>query len=337
MFTKEELTQLFASFNRQKILVVGDIMLDSYIWGKVDRISPEAPVPIVSVEKRTNRLGGAANVALNINSLGAKAIICTVIGADQKGGELVDLLKKESMSTDGIVRSDERITTTKFRVMGNNVQLLRVDDESTDDLTISEEKQLVESVKQILDRERIEAIIFQDYNKGNLSKTVITEIIALAQQNKIPTAVDPKRKNFFEYRNVNLFKPNLKELNEGLGININSNDKENLEKACYELNDKINSDLIMITLSENGVYITGEMNGFSGPHAIPAHIRNVADVSGAGDTVISVAALCLAIKLHPEKIASLSNLAGGIVCEEVGVVPINKKVLLKEAITLMTK
>ncbi len=337
MFTKEELTQLFASFNRQKILVVGDIMLDSYIWGKVDRISPEAPVPIVSVEKRSNRLGGAANVALNINSLGAKAIICAVIGADQKGGELVDLLKKESMSTDGIVRSDERITTTKFRVMGNNVQLLRVDDEITDDLTISEEKQFVESVKQILDREKIEAIIFQDYNKGNLSKTVITEIIALAQQNKIPTAVDPKRKNFFEYRNVNLFKPNLKELNEGLGIDIDSNDKENLEKACYELNDKINSDLVMITLSENGVYITGEMNGFSGSHAIPAHIRNVADVSGAGDTVISVTALCLAIKLHPKKIASLSNLAGGIVCEEVGVVPINKEVLLKEAITLMTK
>lgn len=337
MFTKEELIQLFASFNQQKILIVGDIMLDSYIWGKVNRISPEAPVPIVSVEMRTNRLGGAANVALNINSLGAEAIICSVIGADQKGDALVDLLKNESMSTEGIVRSDARITTTKFRVMGNNVQLLRVDDESTDDLTTAEEKQLVESVRRVLDHENIDTIIFQDYNKGNLSKNVITEIIALAEKNRIPTAVDPKSKNFFEYKKVSLFKPNLKELNEGLGIDIDPGDKENLKKACHKLNDKINSELIMITLSENGIYILGEMNGLSGSHVVPAHLRNIADVSGAGDTVISVAALCLALNQHPEKIASLSNLSGGIVCEEVGVVSINKEFLLKEAISLLTK
>ena len=338
MFTKENLIQVFDSFSKMKILVIGDIMLDSYVWGKVDRISPEAPVPIVSIQKRHNRLGGAANVALNLKSLGAEPIICSVIGDDKKGEELVDVLKLESLSLAGIIKSDQRITTTKFRIFGNNSQMLRVDEEVTDDLSADEENQLLNVIEGLIQSNKIEAIIFQDYNKGNLSKKVISSVIKLANDLNIVTTVDPKSKNFFEFKKVSLFKPNLKELQEGLNSGIDEISTDNLLSLTNKLNDIIDAKLIMATLSEHGVYIYESVSDSThGSQIIPAHKRSISDVSGAGDTVISVATLCLALKQSAPQIASLSNLAGGLVCEEVGVAAIQKERLLNEALNKLTK
>ena len=333
MFSKENLNQLFDDFNKLKVLVVGDIMLDAYVWGKVDRISPEAPVPIVAIQKRMNRLGGAANVALNLKSLGAEPIICSVIGDDQKGEELMTVINNESLYTKGIIRSKDRITTTKFRIFGNKTQMLRVDEEVTHDLNAQEEKQLVDLIHNLLDTQKIDAIIFQDYNKGNLSKSVISKTVELANKFNVITSVDPKSKNFFEFKNVSLFKPNLKELQEGLGVILDEISKENLLQLTNKLNEAIHSKMIMTTLSEHGAFIN---ESGQNPILIPAHIRSITDVSGAGDTVISVATLCLALKQSALQIVSLSNLAGGIVCEEVGVVPINKDRFLEEAINKLT-
>lgn len=333
MFLKENLNQLFDDFNKLKVLVIGDIMLDAYVWGKVERISPEAPVPIVAIQKRMNRLGGAANVALNLKSLGAEPIICSVIGDDQKGAELLSVIQTESLYSKGIIKSKDRITTTKFRIFGNKTQMLRVDEEVTNDLNKNEEKQLINLVRNLLDTQKIDAIIFQDYNKGNLSKKVISTIIELANQHKVVTTVDPKNKNFFEFKNVSLFKPNLKELQEGLGIAIDEISEENLLIISNKLNETLQAKMVMTTLSEQGAFINecGQI-----PFLIPAHKRSITDVSGAGDTVISVATLCLALNQSAQQIVSLSNLAGGIVCEEVGVVPINKQRFLEEAINKLT-
>jgi D-glycero-beta-D-manno-heptose-7-phosphate kinase len=338
MFTKEDLIQIFDSFNKMKILVIGDIMLDSYIWGKVDRISPEAPVPIVSIQKRHNRLGGAANVALNLKSLGAEPIICSVIGKDSKGEELMDVLRNESLSLEGIIKSDQRITTTKFRVFGNNSQMLRIDEEVTQDLKSDEENQLLNVVEGLIKSNKIEAIIFQDYNKGNLSKAVISSVIKLANEANIITTVDPKSKNFFEFKEVSLFKPNLKELQEGLNVTVDEVNKENLGLLAEKLKNLIGAKFVMATLSEYGIYIhETKDNKEQESYIIPAHKRSISDVSGAGDTVISVATLCLALKQSAPQIASLSNLAGGLVCEEVGVAAIQKERLLNEAVSILTK
>lgn len=338
MFSKEDLHQLFDSFNKLKIIIVGDIMVDSYIWGTVDRISPEAPVPVVSVSERGNRLGGAANVAVNIKALGAKPIICSVIGKDVKAEELIQLMKDDNMPVHGIVKSENRPTTTKFRVIGNNVQMLRVDEEITDDLSSSEEDQLIKIVSGILENEQIDAIIFQDYNKGILTKKIISEVTKLANQHQVITAVDPKKKNFEEFKDVTFFKPNLKELREGIQADVDPTNKQSLEKAALALHEKLNARIIMCTLSEYGVFISVKDNGgnFSAL-SLPAHVRSIADVSGAGDTVIAVASLCIALKKEPEFIASISNLAGGLVCEYVGVVPIKKEKLLEESQKLYTK
>ncbi len=338
MFSKENLNQLFDSFNNLKVLVVGDIMLDAYVWGKVDRISPEAPVPIVAIQKRVNKLGGAANVALNLKSLGAEPIICSVIGDDSKGRELIEVLNIESLSASGIIKSADRITTTKFRVIGNNAQMLRVDEENTHDLNVNEETQLIAKIKSLFSSEKIDAIIFQDYNKGNLSKNIIAEIIKLANEKGIVTTVDPKSKNFFEFKHVSLFKPNLKELQEGLGLFVEEVNTESISKLTKKLNEILEAKIIMTTLSEHGVFISEESKTKKiNSHIIPAHKRSISDVSGAGDTVISVATLCLALNQSAQQIASLSNLAGGIVCEEVGVAPIGKQRLFDEAVKLLIK
>ncbi len=335
MTSKEECYKLFESFNNQKILVIGDVMIDSYLWGKVDRISPEAPVPVVAVKKRENRLGGAANVALNLKSLGAKPILCSAIGDDSKGNEFVELLKNENLSFEGITKSSNRITTTKFRVFGNNSQLIRVDEEIISDLIKDDFDRLLSVIHHLMNKGDVKAIVFQDYNKGVLSKDLITKVIALANDKKIPVVVDPKKKNFTEFKNVSLFKPNLKELKEGLKMESVTAENSELKYVVDKLHKQQNIKTILTTLSEKGVMISTKVseNKFE-KHFIPAHIRTISDVSGAGDTVISVATLCLVAGLAPKNIASISNLAGGIVCEEVGVVPINKERLFNEVLEL---
>ncbi len=333
--TPQTLEELFKAFTVKKVMVIGDIMVDSYIWGKVDRISPEAPVPVVSVDKREERLGGAANVALNLQSLGAQTLLCSVIGADRRGQDLMKLMALADLDREGIIESGERKTTVKFRVIGNNAQLLRVDEESTHELSERVFQQLCSKIEQIFRRGEVDAVIFQDYDKGVISPALIDFVTTIARELKIPVMVDPKKRNFLSYHNVTLVKPNLKEIKEGLNLNVVPTDLESVRDASKKLLSKLNASMILNTLSENGVYVLWDENGTQKDKLVPACRRNVADVSGAGDTVISVAALCLSHGMPPEEMAWLSNLAGGLVCEEVGVVPVNKAKLLKEAMSLI--
>ncbi len=328
-------TAVFENFNKLRILIVGDVMVDSYLWGEVDRISPEAPVPVVAVRRRADRLGGAANVALNVKALGATPVLCSVIGNDLKGEEFIRLMNGESIPTEGIIQSPHRITTTKFRVFGNNTQMLRVDEEITNDLNPDDVGNLRDTIHDIVEKGKIDAIVFQDYDKGVLSRELISDIIELAGNKSIPVAVDPKRNNFSSYNNVDLFKPNLKELKDGLNIEINQENVWELENAANILHRDRDIRIVFTTLSEAGVFVSAlNTDKKIERHSIPACIRSIADVSGAGDTVISVASLCLAAGMTPYQIATVSNLAGGLVCEEVGVVPVNKEKLMKEVLAL---
>ncbi len=317
-------------FNDLTVLIVGDVMIDAYLWGNVDRISPEAPVPVVHMTSREDRLGGAGNVALNTHALGASSLICSVISDDAKGEEFIRLLEQNDLPDKGMVRSHHRHTTVKTRVISNGQQMVRVDEETTTDLQPEEEQTLLDKIRQMTEEEKVDVIIFEDYNKGVLTPTVIRETIALANEKGIPTAVDPKSKNFFAYEAVTLFKPNLKELREGLGMIIDPSDDDSLRKAEEALREKLHHHTTLITLSSAGIYVRNEKEH----QRIPAHIRNISDVSGAGDTVISVAALCLALGIPERTMALMANLAGGSVCEKVGVVPVDKEQLLREATSL---
>ena len=335
MHKENDYKKLFEEFNHLSIMIIGDVMVDAYLWGKVERISPEAPIPIVALRKRENRMGGAANVAMNIKSMGARPVLCSVIGDDDKGTIFLNLLRKEKIESNGIHINPRRITTTKFRIFGNNTQMLRVDEEVENDLSEHDMNALLKGIESIITKEKIDCIIFQDYNKGVITPSLINRVIGLAKERNIPMTVDPKKRNFDSYVGVTLFKPNLKELKEGLKADFNTDDRDGLMQTAQLLRTRLNCDYVMTTMSEHGVMIsmketTEEKNIF-----IPAHLRSVADVSGAGDTVISVASLCLALKRSPYEIAYISNLAGGLVCEDTGVVPINKDKLLKEILALL--
>lgn len=327
---KQEINRFFNEISQKTCLVIGDLMVDSYRWGKVDRISPEAPVPIISIDKKEDRLGGAANVALNLNSLGATPILCGIVGNDENGNKLKSLLTTEGLSDIGIVGSDERKTTVKTRIISDGQHMLRMDEEDLHQLSSSENNLVLNRIINILENQKIDVIIFEDYDKGLLNETLIKEIVSKAKVLNIPTTVDPKKLNFDHYSNVTLFKPNRKELLEGLKIDDVSH-KNDYIKICQDYISKNNIEMMLLTLSEDGVLITSQDNN----HIDPAYRRDISDVSGAGDTVISVASLALACNLDIVLISSLANLAGGLVCEKVGVVAIDKDNLHNEAIRLL--
>lgn len=327
----EHLESLFNDFNKKRVLIVGDVMVDSYIVGKVDRVSPEAPVPVVDVTRFENRLGGAGNVALNIKALGATPILCSVIGTDKEGQDLISIMRELKLSIKGLIQSDKRKTTTKTRVLGNNHQLLRIDHEITHDLDVVDSFLLEQKLQEEL--EDIDVVIFEDYNKGVLHSKNIGLLIAICKNKNIPTVVDPKKLNFLAYKGVTIFKPNLKEIKEGLKLESDLSDRESIELAIKQLKKQLNHQMTLVTLSERGVVI--ENNGDF--HHIPAHLRNISDVSGAGDSVVSVASLCLSVGMKPDAIAEISNLAGGLVCEKTGVVPVDRDLLLAEAKRIICK
>ncbi len=321
------LQSLFASFETLRVLVVGDVMLDNYWWGEVERISPEAPVPVVQLKRRESRLGGAANVALNLRALGAGVEIATVIGEDAEGVVLKNLLEKAGVGTSLVQTSIHRPTTTKARVMGHTQQMLRIDEETTDDLSTEEEHPFIDAVLRYLQREKPQMVLFEDYNKGVLKENVIHRIIGHCKVLNIPTAVDPKKQNFLSYKGVTLFKPNLKEVREGLHLPLEKPDATALHEVHQKLHEALGHEITFLTLSERGVYAQQGENVVQ----IPSHLRHIADVSGAGDTVIATAALVYAATRDLRLMTEISNLAGGLVCEEVGVVPISKVRLLEEA------
>jgi rfaE bifunctional protein kinase chain/domain len=327
--------KLFDDFNRLNIMVIGDVMVDSYLWGKVERISPEGPIPIVVLRKRENRMGGAANVAMNIRSMGANPILCSVIGTDDKGDQFLELLKKEKITDDGIVRSAQRTTTTKFRIFGNSYQMLRVDEEMDNDLAQGDFLTMIRVIDQILAHVDVHCIIFQDYDKGVITQRLIGEVVKRAVAAKIPVTVDPKKKNFLAYQQVTLFKPNLKELKDGLNLAEELQDNQSVIDAAQQLRTALDCRYVLTTMSDKGVLMSLKDRSEEQNIFIPAHMRMISDVSGAGDTVITLASLCLALNRSPREIAYISNLAGGLVCEEVGVVPINKEKLLMEVTGLL--
>ncbi|MBR1774435.1 MAG: hypothetical protein IJ759_02815 [Bacteroidales bacterium] len=325
---------IFEDFNKLNVLIVGDVMIDSYQWGKVERISPEAPVPICSVTKIEHRLGGAGNVALNISAMGATPVLCSVVGKDDNEEILLKLLAQHNMTAEGIVLSEKRPTTIKTRIIGNNMQMLRIDKETTNILDNDEENLLLSKITEIITSKKIDAVVFQDYDKGVITEKIIKQTVKLAKEKNIPTTVDPKHRNFPLYKGVTLFKPNLKELKEGLKIEFAKPTLENLTDAALLLHAKQNIAQVFITLSEYGVFIADYTDKKAQVNLLPAHLRKIADVSGAGDTVISVATLCLALGMSGKEMAKISNLAGGLVCESVGVNPIDKNRLYKEVIAL---
>lgn len=310
-------------FKNKNILVVGDVMLDSYLFGNVNRISPEAPVPIVDILIKQDKLGGAANVAANIKNLGGIPILCSVIGKDQKGDIFLSLLKKRKISTKYIYQSDDRITTDKTRVIGNNHQMLRIDEEIKSELG-KDQLPFLNNIKNIFDDNDIDCVLFQDYDKGVLNETIINYIIVEAQRLNIPTIVDPKKRNFNHFKGVTLFKPNFKEFKESINIK-NSNRKELLKNGAIKLHNE-GIEIVFVTLSENGIFISYKNGNKITSKIIPSSAIDVVDVSGAGDTVAAVTAMMLG-GVSVEEIAKMSNIAGGLACEEVGVVPIDREKL----------
>lgn len=322
---------LFEQFNHLKVAIVGDTMLDTYWWGHTDRISPEAPVPVVSLDKKEQRVGGAANVALNTASLGAQTTIISVIGDDADGAALTALLDGHQINTKYIVKSANRITTNKTRIMSRNQQMMRLDAEYTHDISAQMETAVLDAMKLCFENDKPDVLIFEDYNKGVLTEGLITKLIALCKEYAVVTAVDPKRKNFLSFKGVDIFKPNLKEVKEGLNLLVDKIDLNSLDTMHQALQNALNHKISFITLSEKGVFY--QMNNEA--RIIPTHVRNIADVSGAGDTVIAVASLVYAATKNMHLAADMANIAGGLVCEEVGTAAINKALFLAECELLL--
>ncbi len=328
---RTDLEQLFGRMQELHVLVVGDVMLDNYWWGDVERISPEAPVPVVALQRRESRLGGAANVALNCRALGAQVSLASVTGDDAEAETLQQLLQEADIRTELLMRTSRRITTTKTRVMSRNQQMLRLDAEINDDIDTQDEHPFIDIVLKFLQREKPQIVIFEDYNKGVLKENVIRHILAHCREIGIVTAVDPKKANFLVYRDVTIFKPNLKEVRDGLGISLTEIQEHALNRAHELLYEQLGHQVSFITLSEHGVfYNDGHTSG-----QIPSHRRNIADVSGAGDTVIATAAMVYTLTQDAALMSAISNIAGGLVCEDVGVVPVRKDLLLEEAVRLL--
>ena len=349
------INQLINKFASSTVLVIGDVMIDAYLKGSVGRISPEAPVPIVDVEERYYRLGGAANVAINLQSLGATPLLCSVIGNDEKSHEFLSLMKEHGLATDCLYHSDYRKTTIKYRIIANARQVLRVDDEDCflvlsiltpfpdgwvwrrtlaivhhlqDEMM---QKAFLAMLQQVMNSRKVDAIIFEDYDKGVISAPLIAQVVAWAKERNIIVTVDPKKRNFAHYQGVDMFKPNLKELADGLEMKAQQLPMERVEQLMRDFAQKCGIRYLFTTMSEKGVALYDrERDSF---FTQPAYLRRISDVSGAGDTVISVATLCLLAGLQPEQTAQIANLAGGIVCEYSGVTPIPLQRLKEEILS----
>ncbi len=317
----ERLLGIVDAFRQKRVLVIGDVMLDEYLYGKVDRVSPEAPVPVVAMRGREAQPGGAANVALNVAALGAGVELVGLCGRDETAEQLQTALRASGLTPEGLVASPDRRTTRKTRVMAQGQQLLRIDTED-EDPTTDLELALLWAVLEPAIARRPDVIIFEDYDKGALSAELIARIVDRARATGIPTVVDPKLRNFWSYRGVTLFKPNLKEIRAALpGEHIHPSDVDSLRRGHLALQARLGQEGSLITLGAEGAYL--EMADFQ--RHVPAHRRRIADVCGAGDTVVATAALALACGAAREELLDLANLAGGLACEYVGVHPIERE------------
>ncbi len=323
---KKRVKELADKFQSSNILIIGDVMLDSYMWGNVNRISPEAPIPIVSINDSEFRLGGAANVALNIKALGANPILCSVTGNDNYSIIFKELLSKENINDMGIITDADRKTTVKTRIISKGQHILRVDEENINPVSDEITNVLLSKITEIIKSKNIKIIIFEDYDKGVITDKLIQDVKKSAKENNIAVCVDPKKNNFNNYSEISLFKPNFKEFCEGLKIEIDKKQINKLADVTKQFIKDNRIDILLITLSELGIFICDKNNW----HHLPVKVRDISDVSGAGDTVISIASLFLSVNASLEEIATISNIAGGVVCEKTGVVPIKLDELLDE-------
>jgi rfaE bifunctional protein kinase chain/domain len=320
-FTESRLKGLFENFQQKRIAIVGDLMLDRYFWGSVARISPEAPVPVVEIESESARLGGAANVANNIKSLGSEPILIGVIGNDNSGGLLRDLLTESALPTFGLIVDEDRQTTVKTRVIAHSQHVVRIDRETKKEISSRLQRKILEILHQNI--HSIDAIIVEDYNKGVVVKNLIKQLVNLANEHKKVVTVDPKFNNFFDYHEVTVFKPNSKEVEAVMGVKL-INDAS-VEEAGKAIMKRLQVRNILLTRGEKGMTLFEAAGTIT---HLQAKTRKVADVSGAGDTVISTLTVALASGASVREAASLANYAGGVVCGEVGIVPIAKDALL---------
>ena len=318
----QRISELFTAFEKQKIIVIGDLMLDSYFWGTVSRISPEAPVPVVELSEETYQFGGAANVANNIMSLGAEVIPVGIVGADPNGKKLKKTFSEQGFATEGIVTLADRPTTTKTRVIADGQHVVRTDKEVTDYISAVDQKKIIRIVEHHFSGAT--AVVLEDYNKGLLTPELIKATISMAHKKGIKILVDPKFLNFFSYAGVTLFKPNRKEAGERLGMPIKS--REEIKRCGRELRKRLDCRGVLLTLGEQGMALFEGDGNYS---SIPTQAREVHDVSGAGDTVIATMAVVLSAQGTMKEAAAIANTAAGIVCGEVGVVPIQKQQLYK--------
>jgi rfaE bifunctional protein kinase chain/domain len=319
-FTRSRLQTLLGNLSGKRVAVVGDLMLDRYYWGSVARISPEAPVPVVEVESESTRLGGAANVANNIASLGGTPLMIGVTGDDEAGKSLRSIVAENKFPDEGVLVDSSRPTTVKTRVIADDQHVVRVDREVKKEISEETQAKVLDVLKRNV--KSLDAIIIEDYNKGVIVKNLIHEIVDFAKRHGLIITVDPKFNNFFEYKRVTVFKPNRKETEEALGIRLH--DQGSIDRAAKTLVDKLEAENVLLTLGEHGMTLVER--GSAAIH-VPTMARKVADVSGAGDTVISTLTMALAAGASVREASMLANFAGGIVCGEVGIVPIDVNVL----------
>lgn len=313
--TRRRLAVLLRRLQGKRIGVVGDLMLDRYLWGSVHRISPEAPVPVVDIEEESMRLGGAANVANNVRALGGVPVLMGVIGKDTSGGTLRRCVGRDGFETGGLLVDRTRPTTVKTRVIAHNQQLVRTDRESREPLRAAVETRLIRLVEKLLPG--LDGVILEDYNKGLFTSRVIREIVALVRGAGVPVGVDPKFTGFFEYEGVTVFKPNQREAEAAVGRRLETD--ADVDVAGVEILRRLQCENVLLTRGDRGMalYRRGRPKV-----TVPTHAREVSDVSGAGDTVIGALVSFLVAGADIEEAASLANHAAGIVCAEVGVVPI---------------
>jgi len=303
-------------FDQKRILVVGDVMLDNYLWGDVKRISPEAPVPVVEIHESSSNPGGAANVASNLKSLGANVSVAGSVGDDRDGNILKELLEVMEIETDFLLTDPSRSTTVKTRIIARGQQVIRADWENSSDMLTELRTSLVDDLKGSIGS--FNGVILEDYDKGLFDSGMIGSLIEMCSTAHIPVFADPKREHFLDFRGVTLVKPNSSEA--AYAANVSVITQENIDAVGMELFNQLESDFLMITRGEHGISLFDT----NGHHRIPTRARSVHDVSGAGDTVISTFALAYLSGADSMEAAALANYAAGSVCEEVGVVPVTR-------------
>ena len=319
---KKRIDTIFKGIEGKSVLVLGDVMLDRYLRGKVERLSPEAPVPVVDMESESNHFGGAANVALNLKTLGCRPLLVGLVGQDRNGEIFFDLLKEQNLDTGGMVRANDRPTTVKTRIIGDNQHIARVDREKI----IYAREEISRSIMQKIDQyiTAVDAVLIEDYNKGVLSKEVIAYVLQKAKSKDLIVTVDPKFINFMEYKGATVFKPNLKEVSQALAKPVST--QQQVVEAGRELLEKMDAQSVLLTQGAEGLSLFERSGDVS---RVAARSRSVADVSGAGDTVISTMTAALTAGAGFKEAAQMANHAAGLVCKEVGIVPVQAAELRK--------